>query len=189
MKLRGQTLLVLALVALLAALVAAQEEGMVTGEQTMPQFGPPEEIKQCAAMVGEWHYVGQMKMSPEADWVNHEAEASYEYVCGGAVLQMTFTGMMMGMEMKGLSLTTYDRETKMWQSTWVDNFTGRTSMYTGTFEDGKLSVAGEDLMGGQKMYTRTTSYDITDKEFKWMMENSMDGQNWFISMRGVYSKK
>lgn len=188
MKLRGQSLLVLAMVVLMTTIASAQESTMPVGEG-MPNFGPPEEMQQMAVMVGDWHYAGQMKMSPEADWTNHEAEVSYSLVCGGAALQMTFTGMMMGMEMQGLSLVTFDRETKMWQQIWVDNFAARMSMYTGTFKDGKWSMGGEDLMDGQKMFTRTTTYDITDKEFKWIMENSMDGENWFISMRGVYIKK
>lgn len=189
MKLRGKYFLSLAMVALTASFAVAQDATTAQGEPAAPQFGPPEEIKQIASMVGDWHYAGQLKMDPDSQWIAHEAEVSYSYVCGGAALQMTFVGMMMGMEMQGYSLITYDRETKMWQEIWVDNFVGRMSLYTGTFENNKFVMSGEDLMGGQKMYTRTTSYDMTDKEFKWMMENSMDGQNWFISMRGVYTKK
>ena len=189
MNLRGRALLVLALKALLASVAVAQDEGMMNEEGQMPEMGPPKELQELAPMVGKWHYAGQYKMSPEADWVAHEAEASFEFVCGGAAMQMDMTGMMMGMEFHGMGLNTYDRETKMWQESWLDNFGARLSMYTGTFEEGKIVMSGEDLMAGQKMYTRTTTYDITDKEFKWMMENSMDGENWFISMRGVYTKE
>jgi hypothetical protein len=62
-------------------------------------------------------------------------------------------------------------------------------MYTGEQKDGKRVMTGVDMMNGQKMYSRFTSYDITDTEYKFMMENSMDGENWYISMRGVYTKK
>ncbi len=200
MNLKGRAILILALMALLVSVAVAQDEGMMKKEGMkqgegmieegqMPEMGPPKELQEVASMVGDWHYAGQFKMSPEADWVSHEADASFKFVCDGAALQMDMTGMMMGMEYHGMGLNTYDRETKMWQETWLDNVGARLSMYTGTFADGKMVMSGEDLMNGQKMHTRTTTYDITDKEFKWMMENSMDGENWFISMRGVYTRK
>jgi len=189
MKIRGRSILVLALVALMASLVAAQDENMMPADSGMPQFGPPEQLKQMESMIGDWHYAGQMKMSPEADWITHEAEVTFSFVAGGAAVEMTFVGDMMGMEMHGINLFTYDRETKMWQDVWVDNFAARVSMSTGTFENGKMVMSGKDLMNGQEILSRTTMYDITDKEFKWMMENSMDGKDWFISMRGMYTKK
>ena len=181
----------LCLVALLAtAPVLAQEKDMSAGEESqMPAFGPPEEMKSVAVMVGDWTFKGEARMSPDADWMPIEATASIEYAVGGAALLMEYEGPMMGMTMKGLSLTCFDRETGHWQETWVDNFSGRLSLYTGTFENGEFVTAGKDLMGGKEYFSRNTTFNITDTSFEWTMENSDDGEAWYVSMRGTYTKK
>lgn len=188
MRTRGKVFLVLAIVCLIATLVVAEEE-KADMDMDMSKFGIPQEIKDCAYMVGDWHYVGQMRMGPEAEWIDHEAEATFDLVAGGAALEMTYTGDMMGMMMHGLSISTFNKETKIWTDIWIDNFMGRMSTYTGTDKDGKRVMTGKDEMDGKVMYSRMTSYDQTETEYKWMMENSMDGENWYISMRGVYTKK
>jgi len=152
--------------------------------------GPPLEMQQCSGMVGTWLYTGEMRMQPtDTAWIEHQATAEFSYVAGGAALQMRYTGDMMGMEMHGLGMLTYDREDRQWQETWVDNFGGRTSLYTGTFADGTRVMQGVNKMQGQTMHTRITTYDIAETTFKWTMENSMDGKNWFVSMKGSYQKQ
>ena len=167
--------------------ILAQTEGQEAAQA--PSFGPPPEMSQVAKFVGTWKYLGEMRMDPTAEWTQHSATATFSLACGGAVLLEDFTGPMMGMEMKGLCLLAYDRETKKWQAVWTDNFGARISTYEGDFTDGKLVTSGKDLMQGQTMYTRTTYSEITDKSMKWLMENSMDGQNWFISMQGTYTRQ
>jgi hypothetical protein len=174
---------------LVAAAMAQEGKPAPSQEMEMPTFGPPEEMKALAPMVGTWHYAGEMRMGPESDWMPHEATTVFSYVAGGAALQMEFTGPMMGMTMYGVGLNSFDRETGLWQGTWVDNFAGRLSLYTGTFEDGRLSLSGTDLMGGKEIFSRQTSFNITDSTFEWMMENSDDGKVWYISMRGTYTKQ
>jgi hypothetical protein len=154
-----------------------------------PQFGPPPQIKELDFMVGDWIYKGKMRMGPDAEWVEHEAKVKFSSVAGGGAIQMEYAGMMMGMEMHGLGLTAFDRELNEWQDTWIDNFSGRISFYTGKYEKDRRRVSGKDMMGGQTVHSRATTYDITDTEFKWMMESSMDGENWYVSMDGVYTRK
>ena len=168
--------------------VFAQETGDSATPQ-MPPMGPPPEIQQLAKMVGTWQYAGEMRMTPDAQWMPNTATSVNSYTCGGAVLQTDFTSSMMGMEMKGLSLTAYDRETGKWQSIWTDNIAGRISYYEGDFKDGKMVVSGQDKMQGQTTFTRTTYHDITDSTHKFMMENSMDGKSWFVCMQGTYTKQ
>jgi hypothetical protein len=180
--------IIIAIIALLVCLpLAAQTEGEGSGQA--PAFGPPSEMSQVAMFIGTWKYHGEMRMDSAAQWTRHEATVVFSLVCGGAVLQEDFTGPMMGMEMKGLSLTGYDRETKKWQTVWTDNFGGRISYYEGDFKDGKLVTSGKDMGQGKTVFTRTTYSDITDKGMKWTMENSVDGQTWFTSMRGTYTKQ
>ena len=168
--------------------VLAQQKGDSAMPQ-MPSFGPPAEMQQVAKFVGTWKFQGEMRMDPTKEWTKSEATCVFSYVAGGAALQMEYTGPMMGMEMKGLGLTGFDRETGKWQSIWTDNLAGRISYYEGDFKDGKLVVTGKDTMQGMTMYTRMTDYDITDKTIQWMMESSMDGQTWAPVMRGTYTKQ
>ncbi len=187
MKKTHRTLIV-ALIGLLIALpVLAQGEGKEAGKA--PTFGPPPEMSQLAPFIGTWKFQGEMRMDPSAAWTPNTATVVNSLVCGGAAMQTDFSGPMMGMEMKGLSLTGFDREIKKWQTIWTDNLAGRISYYEGDFKDGRLVTSGKDLMNGVTMYSRSTYYDITDKTIKWTMESSMDGQTWYVSMQGTYTKQ
>jgi len=180
-------MLTLAIVILLSTVAFAADEP--TQAQEMPPMGPPPEIQEQAFMIGTWTFDGEMRMAPDAEWEKYGGEVVFSYVAGGAAIQMEWTSAgMMGMTHHGLSITAYDREMKQWQETWVDNMGGRISMYTGNYVDGKRIMSGIDMMNGQEIWTRNTSYDITESSYKWIMENSMDGQNWFESMRGTYTK-
>jgi len=187
---RGIKSLMLLLVLVAAASAFAQEDTTATKEQEVPPMGPPEQMKEVAGMVGDWHYKGEFRMDPKAEsWMPQEAEIVYSLVAGGAALQMDYTGPIMGMDFHGLSLTSYDREKAEWQEIWVDNIAGRITTYTGQFEDGKLVMTGEDYYQGQPMYIRMVNYDMTDTSFKLEMESSIDGENWYVSMRGEYTRK
>jgi hypothetical protein len=181
---------ILAFMLLLAMAVPygyAQEE-MEPAEE-MPEMGPPPQMKELAGLVGTWKYKGQMRWDPEAEWTENEAKAVYKYAAGGAVLLTEYEGMIDEMMMHGLGLMTYDSENEEWVDVWVDNIAGRMSIYTGQTEDGRRIVSGTDIMNGEAIYTRTTTYDITKNSFKWMMENSIDGEEWYISMQGVYTRQ
>lgn len=165
------------------------DEPMTEG-QPMIETGPPQEIQAAASIVGTWKYAGDMRMQPgDTVWMHHEATVEFSLVSGGAAIQMVYTGEIMdGIEMHGLSLTTYDREMKQWQEIWTDNYAARMSMYTGHIVDGKRIMTGTDIMGGMKFHTRTTSFNITDDAFDWTMEHSEDGENWWVSMKGHYTR-
>ena len=183
------SLIAILLAALALTIMAVAEDSQNSAGEAQPEMGPPQQIKDMAFMVGDWVYKGRMRMDPAAEWIEHEAQVHCEYVAGGGALMTEFNGMMLGMEMHGFGLTAYDREKGEWQDTWVDNWGGRISFYTGKDQDGKRVTSGTDMMGGKPISTRNTTYDITDTNFKWMMENSLDGENWFTSMEGEYIKK
>ncbi len=174
---------------LLATSVSAEEQKPGEGA-AMPEMGPPQEIKDVAKeLVGDWKFSGRWRMDPESPWIDHTADATYSTICDGAAIAITYTGEMMGMMMHGYSIMTYDRETQVWQQVWVDNFGARMSLYEGIEEDGQIVFEGEDIMGGEEFYTRVTTSDIAGNSFEWKMENSMDGENWFVSMEGTYTRK
>ena len=155
----------------------------------MAEMGPPEEMAMCQPMVGTWHYTGGYKMGPEqAEFTPLSGTAVISYVCGGAALQMKWVSEFMGVTMYGMSLSAYDRETKQWQEIWIDNFAGRISNYTGDFKDGKKIVTGKDIMQGKEFYSRMISSDFENSSFSWTSETSLDGNDWYVSMQGVYKR-
>ena len=111
-------------------------------------------------------------------------------VLDGAAQQMDWQGEMMGQKFNGLGLITYDRETKMWKNSWVDNMSGRMTLNEGEMADGKLVFAGTDIMQGMKIHVRQTTYNITDKGFEWKYEMSMDGgETYMTGMTANYKKR
>jgi len=167
--------------------VMAQTEGQKPA--TMPQMGPPKELQQLAKMEGTWDYTGEVRMGPDSPPMPHTAVSINSFTCSRAAFQSDFSSTVMGMQMKGLQLTTFDRETGKWQTIWIDNMAARISYYEGDFKDGKLVFSGQDKMQGQTIYSRFTFSDITDTSHKYQMENSTDGQTWYTSMQGTYTRK
>jgi hypothetical protein len=161
------------------------------GEGAMPVMGPPDEIKQAEKIIGVWDVATKMKMDPnQAEWMEAPAVATFSYILDGSAIRMDYEMDMGGMPFKGFSITTYDRETKMWQEIWVDNMSCRLSMMTGTEENGMRVMTGTDFWQGQEMLMKNTSSNITDTSFDWQMESSTDGgKTWFTSMTATYTKR
>lgn len=180
------------LVAGVAIVIAQDHEGHDHGTaQEMPPMGPPEEIKAMAHMVGTWESAGKMRMDlTTEDWINYTGTTEYKWICDGAALMSTYKSQMMGMAYVGTSIETYDRETKMYQTTWIDNMSARQSTYLGKKSDGKVVFLGEDIMQGMTFKSRVTLSNMTDTSYNFLMEHSMDGgKTWAIGMDATYTKK
>lgn len=175
-----------------AAIVSAQDNSK--GEpQGMPPMGPPEEMKQCASLVGTWDCVMKMHMSMDPNdtsWMESKAVATYKYILGGSSIEMTFEATMMGQPFVGGGWMFYDRESKMWQQSWADNMSARLSLYTGTKGANSSSFSGEDKMMGQTYLSRISTSNETATSFDWKGEQSMDGgKTWSVWATAVYTKR
>lgn len=162
------------------------------GAAEMPPMGPPEEMKIVEAMNGEYDVKFFYKMDPTSEeWVETAATATLSSVVAGGAQKMEFEGNMMGMPFQGVGLTSYDRYTQQWQMTWVDSMGARISMYTGSFDDGKMVVTGEDMgPDGATYKARLTTYNITDDGYDWLYELSMDGGATYIKgAKATYTRK
>ncbi|PWB72175.1 hypothetical protein C3F09_06955 [candidate division GN15 bacterium] len=193
MKTLLKPFLTLAAIIILAAGVGAADQA--AGEavpQGMPPMGPPEEMKQLANLVGVWDYVMMMRMDPASEKMEKTTGImTNAYILDGAAMSLQYEGdTINGMKYKGLGIETYDREMKCWQMTWTDNMSGRTSMYTGRREGDKTTMEGEDMMGGQKMLTRITTFNEKPTTFDSKMESSMDGgKTWAVMFTAAYTKR
>ena len=155
----------------------------------MGPMGPPEQLKEIAYMVGDWDIDVDLRMGPEAPWTSSVATASLEPILNGGAYQMVFKGNMMDMDFEGRMLYTYDREENRYEGTWIDTIACRESTSVGGFQDGKLVLEGVDLHAGQKIWMRMTHDKRGDNEYVWTMESSIDGENWYTSMKMAYTRK
>ena len=171
------------------ASLAEHHEG-ADGQPAHGPMGPPAEMKKLEPMNGQYTVRFSYKMDPMSpEWTETEATAELSTVAGGGAQQLLFQGEMMGTPFTGIGLTSYDRETGKWQTTWVDSMGARISMYTGDFEDGKIVVMGKDLNQGMTFHSRLTTYNITEAGFDWKYEMSMDGTNYAEAAKATYTRK
>lgn len=175
-----------ALILVLPATVPAQE----AGAPGTPVMGPPPQMKEIAGMAGVWTVAFDYKLDPMAEeWTSTQALATIKNVLDGAAQQMDYSGEIMGTKFNGIGFTTYDRETAMWQNSWVDNLTGRISLYTGEMKDEKLVFNGMELSQGMSFHARQTVFNITEDRFEYLMEMSMDGETYLPTGRAVYTRR
>lgn len=159
------------------------------GEMQMPEMGPPAEMKQLESMVGSWDVTMQTRQMADQPWIDTKGTCTYEYILAGAALRQHYEGDMMGMPFNGETTICYNRETKKWQMTWIDNLFGIMSYYEGDWKDDKLIAGNRETWQGMEYLSRMTTYNITEDSFDWMMEMSTDeGKTWFATMKAVYTR-
>lgn len=174
---------------IVGGLVVAQEAEK-KAEAEMPPMGAPEEMKHLAFLVGDWKVASKWRMDYKSEeWTESEATCNYAYILDGCAMQFTYKGDIQGMPFMGMGVQTYDRETKKWQTTWLDNMAARSTLYTGDRKEGTTVFYGDDIYAGMKMMSRMTTWDETETSFKWKMEQSMDGgKTWMVGGEATYTK-
>ncbi len=182
-------------VLLIAAGAPAQDsthsrDGAMGGGGGMPPMGPPPEMKELAGMLGSWKSDFQMRMDEKAPWMTSPATLVVKSILGGAANEGAFTTSMMGMEFKGISRISYNRNSKKWQNCWIDNMGAYQTLSEGDFKDGKLVLIGKDTWMGKEFLMRETTTLKSATEIDWLMEVSYDdGKTWFDNMKGTYTKQ
>lgn len=187
---RGGLLLPVACAVILCAppAPAAQE-----AETSITSFlSPPEEMKQIAGLEGVWDVALEYRTSSTAEeWTATHGLTVIKNVLDGTVQQMDYNGEIRGMKFTGIGFTTYDRD-RGWQYSWVDNLAPCISLYTGEMKDGRLVFTGIDKCRKTSLYTyhvRQTTFNITQDRFEWLKEESVDGENWLLVKRAVYTRR
>ncbi len=172
-----------------AALIAVFAAFQAALPAQMPEFGAPPEMKKVAYLVGKWETDFHSRNSPSEEWTTSRFTMTAENILNGSAQRMMFKGKMMGMDFEGVATVTYNRETKEWQSVWVDNMSANQTVMKGEFEGNKMIYRGESSFMGQRYLMRDISEKVSDKEFRWHMEMSFDdGASWYVAMKGTYKK-
>jgi hypothetical protein len=94
-----------------------------------------------------------------------------------------------GTPLVGRSYSAYDRTTKQWRQTWVDN-TGSYLDFAGGMVDGRMVLAREFRRGEKLLKQRMVFEDIRADSLKWLWQGSQDGgatwtTAWEIAYRRV----
>jgi hypothetical protein len=155
----------------------------------MPQTGPPRTLKKIAFLEGCWEVVMDVKPDPNADWIENKAVSNFQWILDGAAMEQTFEGSMMGRPFNGRGYLAFNRYSGKWQHSWSDNVAALLSFYEGDFDDDKLVVIGREATPETSFQVRITWFNITENEFDWLLETSLDGQKWLATMRAVYKRK
>ncbi|MFH2050780.1 MAG: DUF1579 family protein [bacterium] len=159
-------------------------------QDEMPPMGAPVEMKALAFLVGDWDAEMEWLMDTTQGWVKSTGTCTYSYILDSAAMKMDFKSEFMGMPFTGLAIETYDRESKVWQSTWIDNMGARTTIMTGTRGNNGSLFEGKELYQGKESHMRMFTSNETETSFDWKMEQSMDGgKTWMESGRAKYTKK
>lgn len=150
------------------------------GGQALAQTPPPPtygcdspESKQLDFWVGEWELttVGAAPGAP------NKSRNKVSRIMGGCVILEEFTGGAAS-KLDGHSVSAFDRATKQWKQTWVDN-TASYLDFKGGLVDGDMSFWREVEIQGKKVKQRMIWKDVKADSLKWLWQRSVDdGATW-----------
>ncbi len=90
----------------------------------------------------------------------------------------------------GLSWTTYNTDTKLWEQTMIDN-QGHHFLFIGEFKDGAIVfLRNFKNKKGESRIQRTKFYNISQNTFDWTFDaSSDDGKTWSLYYQVHYKRK
>jgi hypothetical protein len=126
--------------------------------------------------LGEW----DCTWSEDGRGTNH-----VHHIMDGKIVQENFSAP----DLKGMSVSAYHPERKVWCQTWVDT-NGSYLDFTGTFDDEKMILVRDAIVRGEACKQRMVWYNITEQEFDWNWERSDDGgTTWRVLWQIKYMRK
>ena len=165
----------------LVALVAAA--AIPASGQTLPAYGcDSPESKQLDFWIGEW------ELSYVEDGQPRKSRNRITKTLDGCVVLEEFSGAP-GTKLDGRSVSTYDRLTRRWKQTWVDNSASYLD-FNGGLEDGRMVFARQMQRDGKTVGQRMVFGDVQRDSLKWLWQRSDDGgatwkTQWEIDYRRV----
>ncbi len=144
---------------------------------------PGELHKMLAEAAGDWNEDITMWVDPAAPPIKSTATSKIEMIMGGRYQSAKTTGDMMGMPFEGMSLMGYDNTTKLFTSTWVDNFGTGTLTMVGTWDAPTLSIT---LKG--KMIDPMTGKDVLTKQIIKFIDKNRQEMEMYDTKNGKETK-
>ena len=146
--------------------------------QQLPVYGcDSPESKQFDFWIGEW----------EATYAGGKSRNRITKIMDGCVILEEFRGAP-GTKLDGHSVSTFDRATKTWKQTWVDN-TASYLDFTGGLVDGRMTLAREAGPEGKRFRQRMVFDNVKPDSFKWLWQRSDDnGATWKTNWEIDYAR-
>jgi len=145
-----------------AAGMSATEMGEMDEKAMMEMWAkmiaPGEEHEKLAQDVGKYTYVSTFWMEPGAEPMKSTGKSTIEPIMDGRYFVDKHEGEMMGTTFKGMGVSGYDKVSKEYTSTWIDNMGTGTLMFRGKMnEQGQLETFADTVnpMTGQKEKHKT----------------------------------
>jgi hypothetical protein len=153
---------------LLAAAAAANA-------QTVPTYGcDSPESKALDFWLGEWELTYQGDDGKPAKSRNRITK-----VLDGCAVLEEFTGAP-GTKLDGRSYSQFDRTTRQWKQTWVDNTAAYLDFVGGTV-DGQMYFAREVERQGKRIKQRMIFQDVQRDSLTWRWQRSDDGGTTWVT--------
>lgn len=136
------------------------------------------EFRQFDFWVGEWEL--SWPASETSERRPGRGTNRIEVALDKCVIVEHFTGIP-GMDLRGMSISTFNKRKGKWQQTWVDN-SGSYLDFVGEFKAGQMILARQAATrDGKKFLQRMIGKNIKPDSLDWSWERSDDnGQNWKV---------
>lgn len=136
------------------------------------------EFRQFDFWVGQWEL--SWPASETSERKPGRGTNRIERTLDDCVIAEHFTGTP-GMDLRGMSVSTFNQRKGKWQQTWVDNSGGYLD-FVGEFKDGEMILVREAVNGkNQKFLQRMVWKNIKPDSLDWSWERSDDGgQTWKV---------
>ena len=131
--------------------------------------------------IGEWEAFGPKGKG---------GDSKISVILDSCVILEEWTSMQQGYA--GKSFNTYNKATKMWQQTWVDNKGGMTEYNNSVWEKDKMIVTTDNrqLPNGSWLTQRMTFTKLSEDKVRQHGENSTDGgKTWTTTFDLEYRRK
>jgi hypothetical protein len=168
--------------AMVRALALAVSILALVAQAQAPTYGcDSAESRQLDFWVGDWELSYAGPKGEPAKSRNHITKT----LDGCAILE-EFTGAP-GSKLDGRSYSAYDRATKRWKQTWVDN-TASYLDFDGATVDGNMAFAREVTKDGKTTYQRMVFRDVKPESLTWLWQSSPDGKAWATQWEIAYRR-
>ncbi|MFZ9386337.1 MAG: hypothetical protein ACO25B_00525 [Chitinophagaceae bacterium] len=143
------------------------------------------EFRQFDFWVGEWEAFGPKGKA---------GDSRISIIIDSCVIleEWTSAGLQQGFRYAGKSFNTYNRATRQWQQTWVDNTGNTTEFLRGEASPGKIIFYADHVTGakGEIYIRRLTFTKLSDDKVRQFGERSVDGgQTWITEYDLEYRRK
>ena len=167
------------LLALLVAAIVLAATAVLAQSQT--QYGCDSvESRQLDFWVGDWE-LAYLQGGKEVKSRNRITK-----VLNGCAILEEFTGAP-GTKLDGRSFSTYDRATKRWKQTWVDN-TASYLEFDGASVDGDMAFVRAFTKDGKTTHQRMVFKDVKPDSLTWLWQSSPDGNAWATQWEIAYKR-